>query len=209
MLLFGHVGITVGVFRVSCILSSKRQPLQSAQPDSKPSYEVTTDGRLSRLSRLRNLVANIACLADYRLVLLGSMLPDIVDKPLWYFTAGGIVTSGRGYAHTLLFNLLLGACGIILLRRGNTWLLTISLSSLMHLILDQIWNDPVVLWWPLLGQFHAEKTGDWLAKIIHDLTMKPSVYIPEIVGFLIIVVECIRLARRRNLVDFLRRGTVA
>ena len=44
---------------------------------------------------------------DYRLVLLGSMLPDIIDKPLGGFIFKDALGSGRIYAHTLIFLLLL------------------------------------------------------------------------------------------------------
>jgi hypothetical protein len=40
---------------------------------------------------------------DYRLVMVGSMLPDIIDKPLVLLTASKPVGSARFIAHSLIF----------------------------------------------------------------------------------------------------------
>ena len=49
--------------------------------------------------------------ADLAFVLLGSMLPDIIDKPLGTILFG-TPAMGRIFAHTLLFLLLLAAVAI-------------------------------------------------------------------------------------------------
>lgn len=51
-------------------------------------------------------------LIDYRLVLLGSLLPDIIDKPLGRLILKDMLGNRRIYAHTLVFLLLLVGTGI-------------------------------------------------------------------------------------------------
>ena len=80
---------------------------------------------------------------------LGSMLPDIIDKPLgWaiYGTPG----MGRIYAHTLLFLLVLISISI-LARSRETASLSGGVAS--HLILDSMWLRPATLFWPHWGAF--------------------------------------------------------
>lgn len=152
-----------------------------------------------------------AGLIDYRMVLLGSLLPDIIDKPVWFLVSrltGDTTLSGRGYAHTLLFSLILCLSGLVLIRYKQSWLLIVSLSSFMHLILDQIWDSPVVLLWPLLGPLPERATVGWFPNLIQGLFLHPSVYIPEIIGLLIVLFFVCRLVIRKSLPGFLKDGAI-
>jgi hypothetical protein len=51
---------------------------------------------------------NRMSLFDYRLVALGALLPDIIDKPLAWFILGDRVEDNHLFAHTMLFGLVLG-----------------------------------------------------------------------------------------------------
>lgn len=81
---------------------------------------------------------------DYRLVMLGALLPDVVDGPL----------GGLRYAHTLaasvvvLLVVMLATHGRRPLRRR---LLGIPIGMLIHLILDGMWTDTRAFWWPFRG----------------------------------------------------------
>ena len=44
---------------------------------------------------------------DYRLVILGSLLPDIIDKPIGYIIFQKYYENGWIYGHSLLFSLVL------------------------------------------------------------------------------------------------------
>ncbi|KLU60294.1 hypothetical protein CEB3_c31450 [Peptococcaceae bacterium CEB3] len=49
---------------------------------------------------------------DYRLVVVGSILPDLIDKPIGRILFQSRFESGRVYAHTLAFVILLTAIGL-------------------------------------------------------------------------------------------------
>jgi hypothetical protein len=68
---------------------------------------------------------------DYRLVALMAILPDVIDRPLHVFIIPGS-QSGRLFAHTLIFNLVLLAV-LVAVRRG-LWLY--GILPLFHLIMD-------------------------------------------------------------------------
>lgn len=80
---------------------------------------------------------------DYRLVMLGSLLPigDVVfGGPRWLHALSAPVA--------LLAVLMLATQKRRLVRRR--WI-GLPIGMLMHLVLDGIWARPKVFWWPFLG----------------------------------------------------------
>jgi len=111
---------------------------------------------------------------------LGSMLPDIIDKPLGHLLYG-TPAMGRIYAHTLLFLLLISAMALYL---GDSRLGSLSGGVLSHLILDSMWASPVILLWPLLGPFPQAASMDalsWMQALLQGLR-NPFILIPECLG---------------------------
>ncbi len=205
MLLFGHLGLTAGIFKMCDIVADGANNQYSPDCETRLSLDSINLNKRYSVARLtRDILATI----DYRAVLLGSMLPDILDKPTWLFAFGDLFPTGRGYGHSLLFNLILLIGALVLLRYRRSWLLTISFSSLSHLLLDEIWNDPVVLLWPLLGALPKSETAGWYCYIIKALFSDPSVYIPEIAGFAILLLLASRLVTRKELADFIKTGAI-
>ena len=192
---FGHIGITTGIVRASDILLSV-----SKAGDS--------DGKRLRLHHWLNRVKGWLGAIDYRMVILGSLLPDIIDKPMWFLAGGVISLSGRDYAHTILFNLVLLLGGLVLIRHGKSRLFIISLSSFMHLIFDQLWRVPVVLMWPLLGPLPKREIGGWVTSILQRLFSSPVVYVPEIIGLVVMLLLAYGLVKRKSVINFLGDGTV-
>ncbi len=83
--------------------------------------------------------------------LVGSILPDIIDKPLGYIIFPEI-GDGRLIAHALL-----GLCiiGIIALLFQRDILVAGALAGgvVLHQILDEMWKIPVNWLYPFLGPF--------------------------------------------------------
>lgn len=118
-------------------------------------------------------------------VLVGALLPDLVDKPLGHLVLGW--GTGRLFAHTALFVLLLALAALSLRRRAprlSGVLAAFSFGSLAHLVLDRMWSASEVLWWPLLGPMPH---GAWAP--IRYLTTpftSPWVLAMEAVGLLLL-----------------------
>ena len=97
------------------------------------------------------------CLKDRRVVLLagiGSMLPDLIDKPLGHIILNGSVDFGRIYAHSGLFLFCIVVVAIAYWRKTSSWiLLALAAGVASHLILDSMWEMPVTLFYPALGDF--------------------------------------------------------
>jgi len=117
---------------------------------------------------------------DLLFLALGSILPDIIDKPLGLLLFGS-PNMGRTFAHTLLFLLILGA---ISLRLRDIRLASLTWGVFIHLILDSMWSSPVILLWPLLGGFPPAPYLDTLTylQILLLGLEEPGILIPELLG---------------------------
>ena len=208
MLFFGHIGIAVGAAKACDIFLSMAKPGNSQESDSRSNIATIIGRQQSRLYLFRSRIKSYVNPVDYHMVVLGSFLPDIIDKPVFLLIGNSASLSGRDYTHTLLFNLVLLIGGLVLIKYRKSWLLIISLSSFMHLILDQIWNSPVVLFWPLFGSLPKGETTGWLSDRLHDLFSSPEVYIPEIIGLVIVLLFAYRLVKRKYIISFIRGGAV-
>lgn len=204
MLFFGHIGITTGIVKVcqELIMASK---LGHNKTYLEPQSGTVSSTKRLLLDGIRDKMRSI----DYRFVLLGSLLPDIIDKPVWMFTNSNFQWNGRGYAHTLLLNFVLLVIGLILAtRRNKTRLLTISLSSFIHLVFDQMWLNPTTLLWPLMGPIQRGPTIGWLASLWHGLISNPYIYISETMGFIITLYIALCLMVSGRMMHFLKTGDI-
>jgi hypothetical protein len=150
----------------------------------------------------------LAARVDLRVLVIGSLLPDIVDKPVGQLFFRGAFGNGRILAHTLVFLLALSVAGVLLYRRrGRTWLLALAFGTATHLVFDQIWREPRTLWWPAYGlSFGPVNLTDWIPKMLHSLLTNPAVSVPEAGGAVVLALLALLLLRRRSLWAFLRHG---
>ena len=90
---------------------------------------------------------------DYRLVLLGSLLPDLIDKPLaWFLLHDYLNGNGHTYGHTLLAALVVVLPGLLLaVRWRDPRFLAMGMAMLSHLAVDPTNHSLENLLWPLLG----------------------------------------------------------
>jgi inner membrane protein len=212
MLIFGHIGITLGIGLLAKYTLHRvtvRKPVQNQ-----------TDLAIS-LSRDNTTVKEkwepwwlaMFHLMDLRLLLIGSLLPDIIDKPLGFLLLNDIFKSGRIFCHTLLFLLSLWITGLLVYRyHRKTWLLVIAFGTLFHLLLDEMWLTPQTLFWPIYGfTFPAAASPAftaWLQDLWLNLHTSQMTYIPELIGMLVIVCCLIILLAKRKFKQFIVNGYI-
>ena len=213
MLVFGHAGITLGVAALLGRASYKRaSPTSVAKGHdecSKLLAEAPSDcnhpseSKVSWLSSLANHI-------DIRVLLLGSLLPDIIDKPVGLYFWRDTFSNGRIFCHTLLFLMIITLAGLYLYRRrGKTWLLVLSFGTFLHLIFDQMWCEPRTLLWPLYGLSFAEADiTNWIYQIVHSLLTDPRVFIPELLGAVILMWFALALVRTKKVHAFVKHGQI-
>ncbi len=96
---------------------------------------------------------------DYRLVMLGAVMPDLVDGAF----------GGEGVLHTLVFSV--GLLVLVMLgtrgrRHARRRLLALPIGTFCHLALDGMWTRTVTFWWPLFG---LERPGGGLPSLERPL----------------------------------------
>lgn len=86
---------------------------------------------------------------DYRFVLAGAVLPDIVDTPL---SAVFDWAAGRGIAHTLVLTGVLFAVVVVgFSGRARLAWFGLPVGVLTHLAADGMWASPRTFFWPAFG----------------------------------------------------------
>lgn len=211
MLLLGHVGITLGVAKLLNTTVSRnhdsiaislnvRQPLPSASITAQSSTEAR---KTPWLLALGNHI-------DVRLLLIGSMLPDIVDKPIGLYFFKDTFSTGRLFCHTLLFLILITLAGAYLYKvRRRVWLLVLAFGTFIHLISDQMWLAHRTFLWPFFGfAFEREDITNWAAKMLHSLYTDPSVYLPEFIGAVMLIWFFSVVVRKKKVSSFIKNGKV-
>lgn len=121
---------------------------------------------------------------DYRVVLLGSILPDLIDKPVGRIFFEQQFENSRIFGHTLLFPLAL-VLAITLALRGEAarrWFV-LPIAVALHLALDGMWDEPITLFWPLFGaEFpRVPVDGYWLQVLLAPLE-HPAEAAKELLG---------------------------
>lgn len=178
MILFGHLGITTGAIKIYEKIAYKHKDLENKVP------------------------------IDYRVVLIGSVLPDIIDKPIGAFLFRSTFHNSRIFAHTVLFSGLLILLGLYMLykhKKNNVLLL--GVSTFIHLVLDSMWLYPKTLFWPfLMKRLPTRPEGNWVQSNVVRLVTDPTYYLPEIIGFIIIAYFFIRLIKNRKVKLFITEG---
>jgi membrane-bound metal-dependent hydrolase YbcI (DUF457 family) len=137
---------------------------------------------------------------DHRVVLLGAVLPDVVDAPF----------GGARLLHTLVASVaLLVLVMLVTVRTGSggsrrhlrrRWLF-LPVGTFLHLVFDGMWTRAEELWWPFLG---GALNGP-LPALDHGV---PVLLLEEIVGALALLWWWRRfgLGRRDARASFLRTG---
>ena len=208
MLLFGHIGITLAATALGFGLTDKlrngitEDGVEGSSPNSDSSPSKTQRG--SKMSFFRSLANRV----DIRFLFVGSMLPDIIDKPVGIYLFQETFSNGRIFSHTLLFLVLLTVAGLLIRGySGKTWGLALSIGTLFHLVLDQMWQTPKTLFWPIFGiAFERIENTYWLRNILQALFSEPEVYVPEIIGLIALVWFVSKLVHHKAFTGFLKLG---
>ncbi len=196
MFLFGHVGLTWGGALAVATLSDRFLPAATHRLGVAPQAPSTV-GRLSSA-------------IDYRLVIVGSMLPDLIDKPLGVYIVRDELSNGRIFAHSLLFVVLLLLAAFAWRGSAGSALSLLALGSLAHLAMDRLWTDLGTLLWPLLGwRPEREDVGGWTEQMLEQLVSDPYTYVSEAAGAMVVVLLITSLVRNGGLRDFVLNGRVA
>jgi len=141
-------------------------------------------------------------------LLIGSQLPDLVDKPLSW--GMGVLPTGRSLAHSLVVLLPVLAVGLLLAARWDRaeYGIAVGVGASLHVLADSLpslWTDEGVafLLWPLLAVQPYESGAPTVGGLLADSLGSP--YLLVEFGLAALAVECWRRDGYPG-VDTLRRG---
>lgn len=206
MFIFTHVGITLGgATLVSGVVAKLRNRFSNSSDTVSINTSLEAKESFSEISGFKSLSRFL----DIRLLIIGSLFPDIIDKPLEFIGFG----NGRSITHTLLVMLIVLLTGIFLsLNNKKTWLMVIAIGMSTHLILDSMWLTPHTLLWPIYGwsfpsfdhRIGLAQIGLWWS----TLTTNATVDITEGIGAGILSCIAWILMSERKLKSFLILGKI-
>ena len=210
MLVFGHTGITLGAAVVLANVLTRRCIPNGIEDETAVSTLADSNVQESAASQQTSILSRLAERIDLRLLFVGSLLPDIVDKPLGHIIFRDVFSNGRVLSHTLLFLIIVTLAGLWLHRRyAKNWLLVLAFGILTHLICDQMWRSPRTLLWPIYGfSFERMDLTHWVSNLLYALQTSAQVYVPELVGLVILVWFATELVRRGRVISFIKTGRV-
>ena len=87
---------------------------------------------------------------DYRVVVAGALLPDVVDVPF----------GGARLLHTLVFSVALLVLVMVATRqrrRARRRWLALPIGTFLHLLLDGMWTRTHTFWWPFFGTSFTDR----------------------------------------------------
>lgn len=183
--------------------------------NKKHSKQTSSSSTQADISSRPSRFSSLAKYIDIRILLVGSLLPDIIDKPLGRIFFRGVFSNGRIICHTLFFLFILSLAGIHLYRRRRkNWILVLSFGTFTHLIFDQMWLSPHTLFWPLYG-WNFPKYANirfiyWVRGIFTSLLTQPSsyIYITETIGGVVLAFFLWHIMKEKTLLNFIAKGEV-
>jgi inner membrane protein len=125
---------------------------------------------------------------DLRMLLVGALIPDIVDTPIGLLFYGRL-HSVRLFTHGLLLAVVVMVIVVMSTRRGRPrkmWM-PLAIGLLLHVLLDAMWLDPETLWWPLLGWSFSPagpaQVSGYVGSVLGDWKM----WLGEVIGLVYLI----------------------
>ena len=126
---------------------------------------------------------------DYRLLLVASLLPDLIDKPIRYLFGAHSIYSASNYGHSLVFLLILLIVAIVQwYYRNNLTLFILCIGSLLHDIIDFVSHH-----------------DDWAERALFNTNI---LMIGEIIGGCILISFFIGLVLHNKIAHFIEDGSL-
>lgn len=104
--------------------------------------------------------------------MIGSLLPDIIDKPIGYLILPEL-GDGRLIAHSLIGLLIIGFL-VFCLSRHFLSAIACAIGIASHQVLDTMWRIPVNWFFPFLGPFPAVPNPDYFGSGLMRELSTPS-----------------------------------
>jgi inner membrane protein len=145
---------------------------------------------------------------DYRALIVASVLPDLIDKPLTSLLAGSYEYESRSFGHSLVF---LGCIGLLMailwIWNRSLWLVPVFLGVLFHDALDVMWLHSGIFFWPLEGwQFSKPVNEAWQGYVQLGGYKIKQLDLFDNISVLFILYFFMKIALGGRIMEFIRKG---
>ena len=127
---------------------------------------------------------------DLRWVLAGSVLPDVIDKPIGSIFFHDTFGTHRLFAHALVFPVALLIVVMGLTRRSTArrrGAIGLVIGCFVHLLLDGVWITPETFLWPFFGLEFPRVAGSEFGTLVRNMVASPMVWLGEGLGIAYLV----------------------
>ena len=122
---------------------------------------------------------------DLRWILAGSLLPDVIDKPIGSIFFHDTFGTHRVFAHALVFPVALLVIVMLVTRRGRASrkaAMGVIIACFIHLLLDGVWTSPEAFFWPFFGFEFPRVAGSEFGALVADMIRSPFAWAGEVLG---------------------------
>ncbi len=144
---------------------------------------------------------------DVRFLLLGALIPDLIDMPIGTLVLAERFSTSELWAHSLVAVSAYMSVVLVATRRGRrrrAWM-ALGVGWLFHLLLDGMWLNEEVFVWPFLGWDLPSSPGPFWQAAWERALGDPWRWILEVAGLAYLAWLWLAL----GLKDAKRRETVA
>lgn len=126
---------------------------------------------------------------DVRFLFLGVLIPDLIDLPIGTLLFADRYSTGQLWAHSLTVASVYMAVVLLLTRRGRRRraFMAVGVAWLFHLLLDGMWANPEVFFWPFFGFGFAAGPAPFWPLAWERALADPWRWVLEMVGILYLV----------------------
>ena len=145
---------------------------------------------------------------DYRVLIVSSLLPDLLDKPVSSVLSGSYAYESRAVGHALIF---LGGIALLMILQWlwnrSTMLLPVFFGVLFHDIFDEMWLQPETFLWPFQGWQFSKPAEDAWQRLVHmgGYNIRLLDFLDNI-SVLILLYFFMKMALGGRILEFLRKG---
>jgi inner membrane protein len=122
---------------------------------------------------------------DLRWLMVGALLPDIIDKPIASILFHDYFGTHRVFGHTLVFPVVGLIAVMVATRRGGAArkaAIAVVLGVFVHLVLDAVWLSPDGFLWPFVGWEFPTVAGSDFPTLVRSMVANPLVWAGEAAG---------------------------
>ena len=122
---------------------------------------------------------------DLRWVMAGSILPDVIDKPIGSVFFHETFGTHRLFAHSVVFPMVALLVVLVATHRSSglrKGLIGAVIGVFVHLLLDAAWATPEAFWWPFFGWEFPKVLDSDLVSLLGRMVRDPLVWAGEGIG---------------------------